>query len=227
MQLGSKGNTGWLDTSDFLVHFTKDTGTSNAYDNMLTILSSQHLRRGDQSFGFARTSHIPASGTQQSVCMSEVPLGYLRRLIRNRSKYGIGFPKKVLTSKGATPVWYLEEDSVPAKALHELMRRETDPSSPLWKLTPNVDELRGDGGPGTYRFEWEREWRVNSDLHFNFEDVAFLFMDETYHETARDFFEQAGRDDTGPCYTCPFIDPAWDVQTVEEALQRARRARPI
>lgn len=221
MQLGFKGKTQWLDASDFLVHFTKGASDSDAYNNMLSILGSQMLTRGQKPFGIASSSDVAPPGSQKSVCFSEVPLGFLDRIAGRRSKYGIGFRKRVLSNKGAAPVWYLEEEGVQAKALRELMRRETDPSSTLWQLTPHIDELRGNGGPGTYRFEWEREWRLNGDLHFSLEEVAFLLMDETFHEGAREFFDEAEHDQTGPCYTCPFIDSSWDVQTVQQRLQRS------
>ncbi len=99
-----------------------------------------------------------------------------------------------------------------------------DPTDPLWRLTPFVD-FPGEYGPTEYRFEWEREWRVPGELTFGPDDVAFLFIPESFHAAARTFFEGHLADHSGPAYLCPYVDPTWDMPRVQTAF--AAVATPI
>jgi hypothetical protein len=56
------------------------------------------------------------------------------------------------------------------------------------------------------------------------DDIAFLFIPEELHESARLFFD--GYADTGPIPRCPFIDPHWDEAKIESALRRAASGPP-
>jgi hypothetical protein len=44
----------------------------------------------------------------------------------------------------------------------------------LWNLTPFIDRVM----PGTYEWDWEREWRVPGGFQFTFDDVAFVITPE-------------------------------------------------
>jgi hypothetical protein len=92
------------------------------------------------------------------------------------------------------------------------------PTSAVWAVTPFVDSP-GNYPSGTYRFEWEREWRHVGDLRFGEEDPAFLMIPETLHAAARDFFENARTENLGPTYACPFLDPHWTRERIERALR--------
>jgi Putative abortive phage resistance protein AbiGi, antitoxin len=216
---GFRGNVDWRDMSDFVVHFTKDHGGKGAYDNSLSILYEGRIRARN-TFGAAR-SIVGLGASQKCVCFSEVPLGQLQRLVDRCSLYGIGFEKEVVASQGGAPVWYLEKDTPVANAFVDLRRKSRagglDPDDPIWRLTPFVD-MPGEYNGSPYRFEWERQWRVAGDFRFSTDDVAFLLIPDDLHVAARDFFVQVERDNSGPAYFCPFLDPTWGEDEIEGEL---------
>jgi hypothetical protein len=224
--MGYRGNPEWRDMSDFVVHFTKDYDGRSAYQNSLSILYAGVIRATNE---YGQGRHLSALGSsQQCVCFSEIPLDLLDRLVDRRSRYGIGFTKEFVAAQGGAPVWYLEVDSPIADAFRDVkrqrMRGGIDPDDPIWRLTPFVD-MPGDYGTAVYRFEWEREWRVAGDLRFAPENVAFLFIPEDLHPAARSFFADAERNHSGPAYYCPFLDPTWGDEEIQEALPAGDFAR--
>ena len=209
----------WRDYSDYLVHFTKPSLESSEYSNMMSICGSGRLRAANP-FGIGR--HAPASVPQRAVCFSEIPLHELSRLADRRSSYGIGFSKEFVSSRGGCPVWYVAKDSVNADVLQTMMsealQNRTSASQRIWELTTFID-FPGDYPTGTYRFEWEREWRVRGSLSFRESNVAFLVIPEILHHTARTFFRNAIDENIGPGYLCPYIDPRWDWDRVIAAFK--------
>jgi hypothetical protein len=182
----------------------------------------------DRSNPFGAARDVPeVTESQRVVCFSEVPLGFLDRIVeRRKSKFGLAFRKRFLLDRGGAPIWYLEHDTPQqaafARAIRDARREGVDPADPIWSLTPFVDFPSGPSSPYTYDFRWEREWRVAADVPFTEEDVAFLFIPEDSHEMARSFFMGAVEQDLGPGYFCPYVDPSWSVERVREAL----RAKP-
>lgn len=155
-----------------------------------------------------------------------MPLGLLKRLVDRRSRYGIAFTQEFLSGRGGARVWYVDKDTTTHAAIEVLMEQKIgdfDASDPFWRITPFID-FPGDYGGTSYRFEWEREWRVQGSLPFNPEDVSFLFIPEDQHDVARAFFAEAEEENTGPSYTCPFLDPLWDSDRVELALKEQAKA---
>lgn len=221
---GYRGNPDWTDMSEFVVHFTKATARPADSDNTpylqhLGILWDGQLTPSEKRWGAARDDE-QLGDSQRAVCFSEVPLPFTARIADRRgSSYGLGFTQEFVRRQGAARVWYLDEDEAAASDFAELMqihRADFDAEDPLWKLTPLVVQPYE-----RYRFEWEREWRLPGPrgLHFTMEDIAFLFIPEGLHESARQFFD--GYADTGPIPRCPFIDPHWDEATIESALTHA------
>lgn len=206
----------WLDMSDFVAHFTM-AGPANRrpYDNIMSILGGRKLK-ALTPFGAART--MPR---QEAICFSEVPLGLLGRLAQRRSRFGIAFTKQFLTDNGGSPIWYLEKDGPQHEALERLLvnAKQTGEGHPLFEITPFID-VKGDYPTGSYRWEWEREWRVVGDLSFGEDDVAFLFLPEEDHGAAWSFFaEIVFEQHLGPSYTCPFLDPTWDSTRIRSELE--------
>jgi Putative abortive phage resistance protein AbiGi, antitoxin len=187
--LGYFGRSDWQDMSEYVVHFTADTDDGSAERNLHAILTAGQLRLGPNRFGAAR--RLDALGdSQRSVCFSEIPLGFLDRLVERRSRYGIGFSQDLILAAGGARVWYVDKDTPVARAFDRLLQRDIDPwngESPLWNLTPFVD-FPGDYGDTMYRFEWEREWRVPGNFTFTIEDVAFLLVPEDEHDALRRAF---------------------------------------
>jgi hypothetical protein len=208
----------WRDYSDYVVHFTKSSPKNSEYSNMMSICGSRRLYPANR-FGIG--NNAPPSIPQEAVCFSEIPLHELSRLAKRRSRYGIGFSKDFISSKGGCPVWYVPKDSATAEALQaltsEALQNRTSASQRIWELTTFID-FPGDYPTGTYRFEWEREWRVRGSLSFTESDVAFLVIPEELHQAARGFFQDAIAENIGPGYLCPYIDPCWDWETVTSAF---------
>lgn len=227
--LGSRGHGGWLDLSDYVVHFTKG-GESAGYSTVMSILWEQRLVRGPAPFGAAlRVTEVAES--QRVVCFSEVPIGFLERIsARRNSQYGIGFTKRFLLDRGGAPLWYLEHGTAQQQAflrmIEEARKRGPEAEDPVWSLTPFVDFPSGPSSPYKYDFRWEREWRVAADVGFEVDDVAFLLIPEENHEPAASFFAEHHSEGTGPGYFCPYIDPTWSVERVQQALEdQQRRAK--
>ncbi|MCE9666475.1 abortive infection system antitoxin AbiGi family protein [Myxococcus stipitatus] len=223
--LGYQANPQWRDMSDFVVHFTKPGPPfGDAYQNMMNILGTRTLIPGAEGFGLARREAVVAE-RHRSVCFSEIPLDQLKRLVHRRSLYGIGFSKSFVLSQGGGPVWYVQYASPAHRALkHQVDAALATPEPeqhPLWSMTPFVD-VQGDthNAPYSYRFDWEREWRVPGLLRFTEYDVAVLFLPEEQHSIARDFFAWAVREKAGPGYFCPCLDPLWSAEQISDALAR-------
>jgi hypothetical protein len=192
------------------------------------IIGGQELRAGTKPLGIARWVQ-EVKPLHRVVCFSEIPLDMLDRLHTRRSLYGLGFRKDFIISKGGAPLWYLDKESAQASIWYAHIRERQaaglTPDDPFWKLTPFVDN------PGNYkgtdrRFEWEREWRVVGDMSFEIDDVEFLFLPEDEHEAARQFFADAQAENTGPASFCPYIDPRWDMEKIQQALKDVPEAPP-
>ena len=77
----------------------------------------------------------------------------------------------------------------------------------------------GEYGKREYFFDWEREWRHIGSMYFAPEDVAFLLIPEELHPAARSFFENAYRENLGPAYFCPYVDPSWSKERIIDKLK--------
>lgn len=212
----------WADLSEYLVHFTRDSGDASAYENMLSILSSGTLEARND-FGAARSA-APAA-TQRCVCFSEIPLHQLKRLADRRSDYGVGFTKSFLAASGAAPVWYPPLGTRTAQAVASMVRAASSQSTAdapaLWDMTPFIDVVGRYPNGARFEFEWEREWRLVGNLDIRPADTALLIIPDSLHSAARSFFRDTQREDTGPTYECAFIDPRWDAQRTGAAMSSA------
>jgi hypothetical protein len=219
LSTGYRGNATWRDMSEFAVHFTKPSPTASAYEVIMKILW-EALIAPTGPFGAAKNL-TELGDSQKSACFSEIPLDLLERLVNRRSLYGIGFRQDFLISRAGARVWYLDRDGPRAESFQRLVREAMtggiDVTDSLWTITPFVD-YPGAYGSTQYRFEWEREWRVPGGVAFGPEDVAFLFIPEELHAGARSFFEDHFRDNTGPAYLCPYVDPTWDMARIQAAF---------
>lgn len=206
--------------SEYAVHFTKSNGSRDAYSVMLRILASGRLMASGP-FGAAR--RLDALGkTQQSVCFSEVPLDRLDRLVARRSRYGIAFTQQFLKKNGGARVWYVDDGGQVAETIRGMVASRAvsgmDTKDDFWRLTPFIDYPSKEFD---YQFEWEREWRVPGDLKFEADDVALLFIPEELHSPARSFFRDAIKENSGPGYLCPYLDPLWSDMKIQETLIQA------
>lgn len=209
----------WEDMSNYVVHFTKASDSRTEYQNMISINHSRTILASSR-FGVGRRK-APEALAQEVVCFSEIPPHLLNRLARRRGRYGIGFSKEFVRFRGACPIWYVDKGSPLHSSIDALMHRalvsSDSVSDPVWSLTPFID-VRGSFLSSSYKFEWEREWRYIGNFSFTENDVAFLIIPEELHGMARSFFYNAVRENLGPGYFCPYIDPFWTKERVEKAL---------
>jgi Putative abortive phage resistance protein AbiGi, antitoxin len=198
--------------SEYVVHFTRDVDGRSASETLYAILDAGRLEPGPRPFGAARKLDALVE-SQRVVCFSEIPLDRLDRLVARRgSSFGIGFIQDWIIQAGGARVWYVDRDSAAHTAFQELFNhrlRPLDANDPFWALTQFVD-FPGKYGDTSYRFEWEREWRVPGGVEFSPDNVAFLFGPEAAHHEMRERI--------GSNYTCPCIDPLWPDARIQEAL---------
>ncbi|GAA0400635.1 hypothetical protein GCM10009541_49730 [Micromonospora gifhornensis] len=166
--LGYRRDPKWRDMSDYLVHFTENEV------NLVSILQEGEIRPGGP-FGSAANLE-DRLGSQKSVCLSEVPLDQLNRLMARHGRYGLGFTRDFIRQRGGARVWYLDRDAPAQIAFNEMVRQAmiggVNPAAEIWRLTPFIDRVT----PGKYEFEWEREWRVVGGLSFEHSDLAFVLL---------------------------------------------------
>lgn len=213
---------GRLSLGELLARIRYDSQLDRSgYAPWIEILGGRVLQVGAKPLGAAR--RVPGVElNQRVVCFSEIPLDMLDRLVERRSLYGLGFSKELVVARGGGPLWYLDKEGEQAPIIRaqidERVDRGVDPDDPFWRLTPFIDNP-GNYAGRPYRFEWEREWRVIGDTSFHQEDVAFLFLPEEDHDRARQFFADAEVENRGPAYYCPYIDPRWDLDRIQDALE--------
>ena len=94
-----------------------------------------------------------------------------------------------------------------------------DADAPIWRIAPLID-APGFYGLREYAFDWEREWRHIGPMSFDPEDVAFLLIPEALHKAARGFFQDALRENLGPAYLCPYVDPSWSKEKIIRELKK-------
>jgi hypothetical protein len=200
------------DLSAFVVHFTRESHSFSAEDNLLSILGGRHIE--------ARTVYGMAKGlakevteiedAQRVACFTETPLEHAWMMcssIEGRSVefngYGLAFTRTYARRKGANPVWYLDITpghdwlTVPIANLVEEARRNAMPfgndptgvakllSAPILRLTPFIEQM---GQPVDVRkeFWWEREWRHVGTFNFEFPDIVVVFAPEARHSALRE-----------------------------------------
>lgn len=224
--LGYRGNPTWRDMSEYVVHFCR---TRQA---LIDILTSGDIE-GRTPFGWAREfeqereaarrrgEQLHGYPTQKSVCLSEVPLDLLDRLVARRGFWGLGFRKQSVIDDGGAPVWYVEKDTALASALTGLQQSLTTPSQrrDWYRMTPFINKV-GEFSDGTvYRFEWEREWRVPRRLDLGVVHPAFLFAPAAEHTQLVADLTVRGVAGT-PQGIAPLLDPTWTESALQAALTR-------
>jgi hypothetical protein len=122
---------------------------------------------------------------------------------RRGSKFGLAFTKEFIISKGGNRVWYVELNSSQHSSIE---RMASSKNISLFGLAPFI-EIVSNNQNERRDFDWEREWRVIGQIPFLPEDVKFLFIPSNSQEQARIFFDDAERENIGPNYQCPYIDP--------------------
>ncbi|WP_413247832.1 hypothetical protein [Sinomonas flava] len=200
--LGTQQHRTARDLSDYLVHMTTSP------QSLASVITSGRIEARNR-FGLGRRLDM-VEKKHLSACFTEMPLSELDRL-RNRGKsWGIAFKREFILRQGGQRVWYLDTDKSPYQALHLLKEsafENRDWASPVWNITPFVDQRN----PGTYAFDWEREWRVVGGISFDLEDIVLVIgldgVEPLFHE---DFSIGA------PYYNARDMTYQWDGDTIPE-----------
>ncbi len=154
------------DLSSYLIHMTRTPA------DLASILVDGCIEaRG--AFGLA--GQDPSrSDSHRCVCLTETPAQEIERFASKR-KYGIVFKRAFIIRLGGQRVWYVNYATPAFEALkHEMNRlHNAEVSSRFLELTPYIDMWRED----VYAFDWEREWRVNGDVRFEWSDVEYLITE--------------------------------------------------
>lgn len=226
MALGYRGNPSWRDMSEYLVHFC---GSREA---LVAIMLDGEVE-GRNPFGWAREFETERDAarqrgeplrtypTQKSVCLSEVPVDLLDRLVHRRGHWGLGFTRQGILSDDGAPVWYAELDKPVAAALARLQSSITtsDQRRDWYTVAPFVDKVGEFPNGATYRFEWEREWRVSRRIELGVDHPVFLFAPETEHGRLKSQLN-AGVVAASPGGIPPMLDPTWDESKLQASLSK-------
>ncbi|MFB2572364.1 hypothetical protein [Micrococcus sp. IITD107] len=163
--LGTEQHRQARDLSEYLVHMTT---TPEALGHIITTGHIEARNRFGIGRGIDHVKHKHASA-----CFTEMPVSELDRLRDRNKPWGIAFKREFVLERGGQRVWYLEVDKPPYQALHGMKERAirlAQWESSIWDVTPFVDQSK----PGTYAFDWEREWRVVGGLKFEPKDIALV-----------------------------------------------------
>jgi hypothetical protein len=184
------------DFSQYVVHFTKDgkplsngdetngelkkIAGMSAYERLISILSSRQIR----------ATRMPWTN-KPAICFTECTWASLLDHAQRYSRFGMGFTKAYLFSRGGGPAIYLTPGLLEHQKKH--VGRDKLPFDPTLYafMTPFVPPY----APPEYRrkfwngkkaidYSHEREWRVPHDLDFGYSDVAFIIV-ASYNDMAK------------------------------------------
>lgn len=170
------------DFSEYLSHFTKDGDFCNgeqvadiadfrkmtARERLCSILEMKTLK----------TSVMPWTQTH-GICFTECPWSSLLVHTKQYSSYGIGFTKEFIYRKGGSPVFYVRFKML--NAIRNNISDNRTKNELLKFLTPYSPEFDTDYAKKKYKrvdYTHEREWRMSVNLHFEYEDIAFLIIEK-------------------------------------------------
>jgi hypothetical protein len=180
------------DYSPLVVHFTRDKKFAShgliteghpvyafrdlsAYDRLLNILRSKVAYATPMPF-------LPKNAA--AVCFTECIWDALTRLTVRYSPYGVVFSKRFIFDHGGGPALYTRGDIL--KKLSDELPESLEPF-----VAPfDPDAVLKKGVP----LDWltEREWRLASDLQFEYHDVQYVLVNTI--EDARNIVHQIGAD---------------------------------
>jgi len=227
------------DLSTFIVHFTRESATSTAADNLRSIIRQRRIE-ARSCFGWGKDHAERLGGSdrdaQLCVCFSEAPVEHLYSLVADIAHrcvhlrpYGLAVTKMMARRRGANPVWYVDmtpgHDWEQAKAL-DALRDEAGRGSfvdhPAAKLFPFCEPM-GTWHSRQREFWWEREWRRIGDYPLEKDEIAFWLCPEEEIESFESFIcEEWDLDALAPDVRLKFgqrfVDPRWSVEEIIASL---------
>lgn len=146
----------------------KDIANLSAKERFLSILEKQKINANPKGF-YANKSKNKDKFPDE---IKSVSFAYCKtqdvakHFEARKSEYGIVFFHDFLQDNGLRPVRYINEED--DASIRRLVFNEAFSLEAFGK---------------TYDMRWENEWRINHDVKFNEEDVAFIIVpDDKYHE---------------------------------------------
>ena len=222
------------DFSPFLVHLTRDYNDASARQNLVSILKSGKLRYGSEAMSVARYRYpYPLNDVKtklyfKAVSFTDTPLNQIHNLLNidnraiNLSCYGLVFLKSRCMTKGASPVFYInntngDKDKV-VEALCNLSKSDPGKAS---KILPFISFFGKKLRPynktpqeGEMDFTWEREWRYsNFKGYFQF-DKSDVFIGLCPHDRIKWFESHFD--------WLKFVDPRRNLAQYAERLESAK-----
>ena len=224
------------DFSQYVVHFTKDASPISAASTVNTEEElSQDLAKiagmsaAQRLISMLESRHIAATNmpwtNRPAICFTECTWSSLLDHARRYSRFGIGFSKAYLFSRGGGPAIYLTPGLLEHQKRH--VGEDKLPFDP--KLYAFVTPFMPAYAPADYKekfwkkqnyvdFSHEREWRVPHNLDFELSDVAFVIV-ASYEDMARapkPLKDAIGRDNWLIMDNYAKIESLWPVHRVPE-----------
>lgn len=178
------------DFSQFVVHFTKNDAPLSIPDDADEVVNHiAGLSAFERLIAMLTTKHIQASKlpwtNKPAICFTECTWSSLLDHAKRYSRFGIGFTKAYLFSRGGGPAIYL----APGLFEHQknYIGKKKMPFSPL--LFSFVTPFMPSYAPAEYKerfwqdhedepdYSYEREWRVPHHLDFEYQDIEFVIVD--------------------------------------------------
>jgi hypothetical protein len=204
------------DFSEYVVHFTKEKEPIHeSKDERIQEIKKKTAK--ERLFSILNDKQIMATQmpwtNKRAVCFTECTWGSLFEHSNRYSRYGIGFKKSYLFSRGGAPAIYLSpglwkhQEEYSEKEKHEksgnIFADELfafiTPFCPPYASKKYQERFWKDEH-GKIRkpidFTHEREWRVPHNLDFELNDVAFVII-ASYKDMAeakKEFKDKIGRD---------------------------------
>lgn len=168
------------DFSDYLSHFTKDGDFCNVEQNA-DIADFREMTARERLCSILemrtlKTSAMPWTQTQ-GICFTECPWSSLLVHTKQYSSYGIGFTKEFIYKNEGAPVFYMRkkflnvlERTITDKKVLEKIFSFVTPYSPTFETKSMRKQIK------LVDYTHEREWRMSSDLYFEYQDIAFIII---------------------------------------------------
>lgn len=183
------------DFSNYLAHFTVGRQPfSKAATN--PTLQFKGMKAVDRLENILKSKKIYASrlpwNNKEAVCLTECPWGSLLAHAKTYSPYGVGFTKEFIFSKSGGPAFYVRSDLYDKQQWSDDLHKFVTPFWPEYRPAELKDYGVMKGRSVDYSHE--REWRVPVDLEFEYEDIAFVVLND-YRDMAK--FSKALKDKIG------------------------------
>lgn len=215
--------TNRTDISDFIIHFTKDIGTSTAKENLSNILNEMKVEARAYHCLFQKSLDKQSKEIKDKFnvsCFTETPIHKLEDmfLLQNKQKhfkpYGIIFSKDSLKdyeesgmnnlANYPNPVFYASGDNKNLiKSLYEQFNKWLDDSIKGVENNFHIFGALVNIVNEKHNWIWEREWRVVGNYEFIIPDIIAVIAPENEHDEIRDSIDYDFAD------AITFIDINW------------------